>query len=132
MLLIFAGTACHKQMFRKLLFDVRKLWILRSLRSFRFLKLWLEARKLWKMVRKLCFLEVLAKYVKNEFQKQSSRGVLWKGYSQKFRKILRRAPVPESLKKETLVQMFSYEFCKFLRTPILQNLCEQVFLEFTS
>ena len=25
------------------------------------------------------------------------------------------------MKKETLAQVFSYEFCKFLRTPFLQN-----------
>ena len=52
----------------------------------------------------------------------------------KIFKIDRKTPVPESffnkvtglrppalLKKETLAQVFSCEFCKILRTPFLQN-----------
>ena len=58
-------------------------------------------------------------------QKQSSGGVLWKRCPYKFRKIHRKTPVPESLFKETLAQVFSCEFCEiyknifFYRTPLV-------------
>ena len=66
-----------------------------------------------------------------------SGGVLWKRCSFKFRKIDRKTPAPESLfnknagaacnfiKKETLAQVFSCEFCEiskntfFYRTPLV-------------
>ena len=60
----------------------------------------------------------------NIIKKQSPRGVLYKKCSWKFRIIHRKTPVPESLliklqaqvcnfiKKETLAQVLSLEFCK--------------------
>ena len=57
----------------------------------------------------------------------AARGVLWKSYSEKFRKILRKTLAPESflikmhlepcniLEKETLAQFFSCEFCKIFK-----------------
>ena len=32
------------------------------------------------------------------------------------------------IKKETLAQVFSYEFCEFLRTPFSQNISERLLL----
>ena len=37
-------------------------------------------------------------------------------------------PMCNFIKKETLAQVFSYELCKFLRTPILQNTSGRLFL----
>ena len=68
-------------------------------------------------------------------QKQSPRGALQKRRSQKFRKIDRKTPVPESpfliklqaqacnfiLKKRLWHRCFPVNFAKFLRTPFLQN-----------
>ena len=59
-------------------------------------------------------------------QKRSSRGVLQKRFSQKFYKIHRKTPVPESqrpqvcnfIKKETLAQVFSCEFCEISSSTI--------------
>ena len=54
-------------------------------------------------------------------QKQPPRGVLLKSCSQKFHKIHSKTPVQESLslknfiKKDTLVQVFSCEFCEIFR-----------------
>ena len=63
--------------------------------------------------------------MKLRIKEAASRGVLQKRCSYKFRKIHRKTPVPESLfnkvadlrpetllKKETLAQLFSCEFCK--------------------
>ena len=79
------------------------------------------------------FIRILRlKFLKQiEAQKQSSRGVLRKKYSQKFCKIHRKTPVPESLfnkveifksslfllKKRLWHRCFPVNFAKFLRTP---------------
>ena len=62
-------------------------------------------------------------------QEAATRGVLWKRCSYKFHKILRRTPVPKSLfliklqaqacnfiKKETVAEEFSCEFCEISRS----------------
>ena len=52
-------------------------------------------------------------------QKQSSGAALYKRYSYKFRKIHRKTPVPEAcnvIKKETLAQVLSCEFCEIFKS----------------
>ena len=46
----------------------------------------------------------------------------------KFRNFHRKTHVLESLFEETRTEVFSCEICKFLRTPILKNICEQLLL----
>ena len=64
-------------------------------------------------------------------QKQSSRGVLKKKRCQKFRKIHRKIPVPETLctrelqacnfiKKGSLAQVFSCEFCEISKNTFFK------------
>ena len=73
----------------------------------------------------------------NDIKKQSSRGILWKGYSYKFHKIHRKTPVPDpffnnvtglrltTLLKKTLAQVFTGEFCEIFmnsfsyKTPLV-------------
>ena len=65
-------------------------------------------------------------------QKQPPELFYEKRCSQKFRKIYRKTPVPGSLrnfiKKETLAQVSSCEFAKFLRTTLIQNTSRQLLL----
>ena len=69
--------------------------------------------------------------------KQSLIGVFWKKSSWKVRKIQRESPlrgresppVSNFIKKETLIQMLSFGFCKIFRTRILQNTSGQLSLK---
>ena len=51
--------------------------------------------------------------------------------SLKFRKFHRKTPVLESLfiKKRLQLRCFPVKFAKFLRTPILKNICERLLLK---
>ena len=72
-----------------------------------------------------------------KLQKQSLIGVFWKKSSWKVRKIQRESSLPEResppvcnfIKKETLIQMFSFGFCTIFRTSILQNTSGQLSLK---
>ena len=54
-------------------------------------------------------------------QKQPPEVFYKKKYSWKFYKIHRKTPVPECIKKETLAQVFSREFCEISKNTFLQN-----------
>ena len=75
-------------------------------------------------------------------QKQPPELFSTKGYSQKFRKIHSKAPVPEFffnkiadlrpatlLKKRHWHRCFPVNYAKFLRTPFLLNISGQLFLK---
>ena len=82
--------------------------------------------------------QTFQKFWKTKTQKQPPEVFCKKRFSYKFRKIHRKTPVPEPkacnfIKKESLTQVFSCEFCKiskntfFYRTPPDDCFCRQEF-----